>query len=366
MTEKNKYLRPTYANIYLENYLQNLNKAAILSKSKIIPIVKANGYGHGANRLAEFAFKKAGIEKFGVATIEEAVSLRKYIGKDTDIYVLGYIDYAFYDEIINNKLIITIFDEVFAKRFHDYLKSKNLTSKISIKIDTGMNRLGFSTEMNLPAFVSKFPNFKIDMLMSHLSSSDTDIDYTNAQINKFNLFLQKFNVTCNTSMFNSSGICNFENSFDYTRPGIMSYGYVSSFDNDVELKPVMKIFSKIVHIKKISKDEAVSYNRTFKANSERTIGVIPAGYADGYPRCFSNKAEMFLKGFKVKVVGNVCMDMCMIDITEVPERFYTEDVELMGDNVSADDWADWADTIPYEILCGITGRVPRIYIDGEE
>lgn len=364
MIKKIKFLRPTYANIYSDNYLFNLRQAEKLSKSKIIPIVKANAYGHGANELSEYAYKNAGIKKFGVATIEEGISLRTYLGDEPNIHILGYVDRAFYNEIIENKLIVTIFDDVFAKSFHDYLSKNNLTSKISIKIDTGMNRLGFSTDLDLYSFENKYPCFQIDMIMSHLSSSDTDIDYTKYQIDKFNLFLRKYNVTYDTSMFNSSGICNFDNTFKYTRPGIMSYGYAGTFKK-VELKPVMKIFSKIVHVKKISKGEAVSYNRTFKAGNKRVIGIMPVGYADGYLRCFSNKSEMFLNGYKVKVVGNVCMDMCMIDITDVPERFYSEPVELLGDNITAEDWAKWGGTISYEVLCGISGRIPRIYVNGE-
>jgi alanine racemase len=364
MTEKAKFLRPTYANIYLDNYLFNLKKAIELSNSGIIPIVKANGYGHGANELSEYALNNLGIKKFGVATVEEGISLRKHLGNIPDIYILGYVDCKFYEEILENNLILTLFDEQYAKSFHKYIYNKNKRVEVSIKIDTGMNRLGFFVDLNLNDFLIKYKNFKLDMIMSHLSSSDTDVDCTENQIDKFKNFLRRTNVNCISSMFNSSGICNFKNIFNLTRPGIMTYGYVFSF-KDIGLKPVMKIYSKIVQIKKIAKGDGVSYNKTFKADSERIIGIMPVGYADGYLRCFSNKAEMFLNGYNVKVIGNVCMDMCMIDITDVPERFYGEKVELLGDNIDADKWAKWADTISYEVLCGISPRIPRIYIKGE-
>ncbi len=360
MIRKIKSLRPTYAIIDLNNYFHNINQAKKLSNSDIMLIVKADAYGHGANQLASFAYKNCGVDRFGVATIKEAIELREYLGNSATIQILGYVDNKFFDEVINNNLILTIFDNQIADEYHSYLSNKNLKAPIVIKIETGMNRLGFTDNLLMDEFIFEYKCFEIDQIMSHMPSSDSNIGYSKNQINIFKNYLNKYNLNIKSSMFNSSAICNYENIFDYTRPGIMTYGYVTS-EKEVDLKPVMNIYSKIIHVKKIKKGEKISYNRTFTAKNDMIIGVVPIGYADGYMRKFSNQAKMKLNDYFIDVLGTVCMDMCMVDLTDVPERFYKEDIEVLGENITAENWASWGETITYEVLCGISDRIPRIY-----
>ncbi|KAA0257421.1 alanine racemase [Deferribacter autotrophicus] len=359
MLTKIKTLRPTYAYIDLENYKHNIEIAKKLSNSKIIAIVKADAYGHGAIKIAEFAYKQCGVTHFGVATIEEGINLRKKLN-DAHIIILGYVDEKYYDEILANNLILTIYDYNFASSFNNYLISKNRVHPAALKIDTGMNRLGFNTDLNYFELSSTFSNIKFVLCMTHLSSSDTDREYTEFQINMFKDFLKREKINIPTSVLNSSAICLYKNDFDYTRPGIMTYGYVYP-ENSFGLKPVMKIFSKIVHVKELKRGDKVSYNQKFTADKKMKIGVVPIGYADGYFRNLSNRGFMYINGKRCNVVGSVCMDMTMIDISHLTENEITEEVEILGENVRADMLAELCDTISYEILCAISDRIPRVY-----
>ncbi len=181
-----------------------------------------------------------------------------------------------------------------------------------------------------------------------------------------NLFNSSFGKIINkdytfaTSFLNSSGIANFENRWTYTRPGLFLYGYEST-NVLKDLKPVLSLWSEIAHVKFLKKGQSVGYGRTFIAPNDMLIGVVPIGYADGYVRKLSNTGYVFIDNVKCNVVGNVCMDMVMIDVTELGENSIGKKVEIIGDNISATTLGDLAGTIDYEILCGISERVPRLY-----
>lgn len=364
MLTRIKTLRPTYAFIDLPSYSHNIGMAQKLSgEGEVMAIVKANGYGHGADKLAEYVMRKNGIKNFGVATISEAVKLREVLGNGINITVMGYIDKNFYPEVFENHIILTVFDYYIAESYHRFLQEKGVEAKVVIKLETGMNRLGFDlNNFDIHDFMKKYDHFDIKMFMTHLSSSDTDFEYTNLQLKRFDDFMIQNHLNFPTSVFNSSAVVNFHNKYTYTRPGIMTYGYVYA-DYDVDLRPVMRIYSKIVQVKHIKKGESISYNRTFYAPREMTLGVIPVGYADGYFRCFSNRGHVYIDGYRCPVVGNICMDIMMVDITELPENSYSSEVELMGKNVNAEMWAKWAGSISYEMLCAISERIPRVYSD---
>jgi len=362
MLTRIKTLRPTYAVIDLPSYSHNISIAQHLSgQGEVMAIVKANGYGHGADKLAEYIMRKNGIKNFGVATISEAVKLREVLGNDVNITVMGYIDKNFYPEVYANNIILTVLDYYIAEMYHRFLQEKGAKAKVVIKLETGMNRLGFDTyNFDIPGFMDKYDHFDINMFMTHLSSSDTDFEYTNLQMKRFDDFMLKNRLNYPTSVFNSSAVVNFRNKYTYTRPGIMTYGYVYA-DYEVDLRPVMRIYSKIVQVKHIKKGESVSYNRTFYAPKDMTIGAIPVGYADGYFRCFSNRGHVYIDGYCCPVIGNICMDIMMVDITAVPASRYSSEVELMGEHVTAEMWAEWAGSISYEMLCAISERIPRVY-----
>ena len=362
MNRKVKHLRPTYAEINLKRYANNLLTTKEYSRKNIIAIVKADAYGHGACRLAQYAINQNITNMFGVATLAEGLTLRDGLGVKPEIIVLGYVDEGFYPDVVSKHLILTIYDDISAKKYNKFLLKNGLKMPVVLKIDTGMNRLGFDTDMCFADFLSSYKNFDIKMVMTHLSSSDSDESFSKLQISRFQNFLSKNDITFATSAFNSSAIFKYDNLFDFIRPGLASYGYI--YGCEVKgIMPVMSIYSKIAHVKKIKAGESVSYNRKYTANTERTIGVLPVGYADGYPRDFTNKSFVYLGDYKCYSVGTVCMDMIMIDITDVPERFWGEEVELLGDRVSGYEWGKWGDSIIYEHLCNISYRVPRIYVE---
>ncbi len=357
---KIKSLRPTYAEIDLAAFGHNIEAARQKAGTDIIAIVKADGYGHGAMKLAAYAYEQHRVKRFGVATILEGMILREYLGPEPMIFILGYVDGDFFDDVLEYNLILTMVDEKFAGCFNRYLGSQNRHAYVSVKIDTGMNRLGFSPDMVWADFLNRYENLRPIHVMSHLSSSDSDVEYSASQIDIFHSYIKRNNITCHSSLYNSSGVSGFDNKFSLARPGLMLYGYIYG-ENSVTLKKVMRIYSKVVHVKQIRKGEAVSYNRRFFAQKDMTYGVVPIGYADGYQRCFTNISHMLVNGVKCPVIGTICMDMTMIDLSGVDTNSEMV-VEILGDNIGADQWAEWAGTISYEMLCGISDRIPRIYI----
>lgn len=361
MTSKLKTLRPTYAEIDLEAFGRNLQKARELAGTDIIAITKADAYGHGEMEVCKYAFWEHNCNKFGVATILEGILLREHLGSSATIFVLGYVDEMFYKEVVEHNIILTIGDNDTAFKYDRFLKKHNLRGEVTVKINTGMNRLGFRTDMSWYDFTSSYMNLRPIHVMSHLSSSDSDREYTEWQCQEFIKFLNANKIKCHTSMLNSSGIAGYKNSFSLARPGIMLYGYVDG-ENDVKLDKVMRIYSRIVQIQHVKQGEAVSYNRRYFADRDMKVGVVPIGYADGYPRCLTNKSHMFVDGVKCPVVGTVCMDMTMVDLTGVDLNGPLV-VEILGDNINAEELAGFAGTISYEILTGIQSRIPRIYKD---
>jgi alanine racemase len=362
MNSKLKALRPTYAEIDLPAFGRNLETARQLSGTDVIAIVKADAYSHGELEVCTYAYTHHNCTKFAVATFLEGLILREQLGDNITIFVLGYIDPLFYEEAYQHNLILTINDNETAAHYNEFLQRHNLVADVTIKINTGMNRLGFRTDMNWYEFTVAYPALRPIHYMSHLSSSDSDKEYTLHQIEEFDNFLKKNKVKCHTSMLNSSGIAGYENKFSLCRPGIMLYGYLDG-GFDVKLEKVMRIYSRIVQIQYLHKGEPVSYGQKYHAERDMAIGVVPIGYADGYPRCLSNKGHVFVDGVKCKVIGTVCMDMVMVDLTGVDLNGPLK-VEVLGDNIDADELAELAGTISYEILTGIQNRIPRIYIEG--
>lgn len=358
--------RPTYAIIDLERFGNNIKVSRKLSNSDIIAVVKADAYGHGAIKLATYAYNKLNVKHFAVATMIEALDLRKALpNPDVVIVVLGYVSDTFVEEAIKAGITLPVFDNRYAEVLNNASEKLNMKTKVAMEIDTGMSRLGFSCDLSLKEFLSKYKNLHIDFAISHLATSDSDNSYAHEQTEKFDKFIEiNKDYYFHTSFLNSSGIVNYENRWTYTRPGIILYGYEAT-NVLKDLKPVMRVYSEITHVKFLKKGESVGYGRTFYAEKDMLIGVVPIGYADGYRRSFSNKGYMLAGDIKCPVVGNVCMDMTMIDVTELGENCIGTKLEVMGDNINATTLGSWANTIDYEILCGISDRIPRIYRDEE-
>lgn len=353
--------RPTYAIVDKYRFGRNIDKARNLSKSDIVAVVKANAYGHGARVLSEYAYSEKNVKNFAVATMEEGISLKEYLPKDANVIVMGYITEASLKEAAEAGLTLPVFDDKCGELISKTAKAIDKRIKVVIEVDTGMSRLGIEHTFDLSQFLVKYDNIDILYVMSHLATSDSDVYYAREQMKKFDKFLEinkKYSFA--TSFLNSSGIVNFENRWTFTRPGLFLYGYESSgVLNDLE--PVMSIKSAIIQVKKLKLGQSVGYGRTFIAHKDMYIGVVPIGYADGYLRSFSNKGYMLCNGIKCPVVGNVCMDMTMIDVTPFGMDAANKEVEVMGDNITANDWAIWENSISYEMLCGVSYRVPRVY-----
>ncbi|MEN2994432.1 MAG: alanine racemase [Thermodesulfovibrio sp.] len=347
-----------YNFLKIRSYLKRLK-----ANCKIIAIVKADAYGHGAVEVAR-TLESVEVDYLGVAFFEEAVILRES-GIKSPIIVL-------FDREVNGifryNLIPVIFDYKQAEILSKEAFHHGVVLPIHIKVETGMGRLGiYKNICDTVKKIAQMQGLKIEGVMTHMPRAE-DYSWTNEQIERFNSIKQCLNKVGIKPLFhiaNSQGLF-YENAlFDAVRPGLMLYGYGS--DN---LKPCMTVKTKILDIRRLPKGMPISYGGTFVTKRESLIGVIPIGYADGYFRCLSNKAEVIVKGKRVPVVGTICMDLTMIDLTEVEDVKVDDEVIIMGkagtEEITAYDIAQWAGTIPYEVLTSLGSRARKKYIMEEE
>jgi alanine racemase len=374
-----RHLRPVWAEVDLDRLAHNMQEIRRLAKSKdIIAVIKADGYGHGALDIVPTLLEN-GATKIAVAVVNEAVELRRG-GIKQPIMVLGFTPPSMIDMLIRYDIEQTVYSYELAKEISQLAKKKNKTAKIHIALDTGMGRIGFlPNEESIEEVykISKLPNIIIEGLFSHFSSADEeDKAYTNMQLEKYTVFYNKLTekgVKINTRhIANSAAIIDMPQShFEAVRPGIILYGYYPSeqvYKDKIDLKPVMSLKTNIVHIKKLPAGEYISYGREFKTSRESVIATLPVGYADGYTRLLFNKAKVIVNGNFVPVIGRICMDQCMIDVTDVNNVCVGDEVILMGEQedlkFTADHIAELIGTINYEITCLISKRVPRVYVKG--
>ena len=349
---KTKNLEKNYS-LLIDKYGQN---------KKIIAIVKANAYGHGAKEISNF-LKSKKISYLGVANLDEALELKKN-RSNAKILIMGSITNEEIVKAIKLKIEFTIYD--FSQiKFLD--KLKNIKINFHLKIDTGMNRLGLSKNEIAQAakIFSKNKNFIMKGIYTHFAEADKKKSaFTKKQILTFKLCVEFFKKSISSIDFihasNSSGIINYEDDFFNTiRPGLFIYG----LSNEKNLKPVMSLMTKVIKIRELNKGDSVSYGRTFIAKRKMKIAVIPLGYADGLPRSLSNKGYLFCKGNKCKIIGRVCMDLTMIDVSNVKNIRIGSNITIFDDkNQTAIDIAKIIQTIPYEVVCGISKRVARLHI----
>lgn len=372
-----KKIRPSWAEVDLDALRNNVREIKRVSEGKeIIATIKADGYGHGAIDIYK-SMMDEGINRFAVAIVTEAVELRK-AGVKIPVIILGYTPKEYYDEVIDLDLEQTIYDYEDAKILSDMAIKKNNIAKIHIAVDTGMGRIGFLTTREQAREVhriTKLKGVRIVGIFTHFATADEkDKTYTNFQIERFNIFnkyLEELDVIIPFKhVSNSAAIIDLPDlPYDGVRAGIMLYGYYPSKyvnKDNVNLIPVMSLKCKIVHLKKIQEGDYLSYGRLYKAPSERIIGTLPIGYADGISRALTGKAKVIVNGKVIPVVGRICMDQCMIDVTDVPGVKIGDEVILIGkDNIgnviTADDIAEAVGTVNYEVICDISKRIPRIY-----
>ncbi|ACO83977.1 alanine racemase [Clostridium botulinum] len=369
-------LRAVWAEIDLDNLQHNLKQIKkICGNKEIIGVIKANAYGHGAMEIAPTLLEN-GVSRLAVAVLSEAMELRMS-GVKEPIMILGYTPWALGDMLLDNDIEQSVYSYNDALELSKIAVLKRKILKIHIVVDTGMGRIGFlPTKESVEDVykISKLPNIEIEGVFSHFSSADeSDKDYTLYQMNKYNAFINKLeekNIQVPIKhIANSAAIIDLENThLDAVRAGIIMYGYYPSnyvLRNNINLKPVMSLKTSIVHIKKVSSGEYISYGGTFKTKRESIIATLPIGYADGYNRLLSNKGKVIVNGKLAPVIGRVCMDQCMIDVTFIENLKVGDVVTIMGEengvSYTAEDIASQIGTISYEVICNVNKRVPRVY-----
>lgn len=365
----------TQAKIDLDavEYNYNNTRAKLPQGCKLLGVIKADAYGHGAVELARFLENKC--DFFGVACIEEAVELKK-AGIKTPILILGYVAPAFYDLVVKYDIRIPVFSYDTAKALSDEAVKQGKTVPFHFCIDTGMSRIGFQVNeesADVCKQICALPNIEAEGLFSHFATADeTDLTKALAQREKYKTFVEMLESRGIQipikHLNNSAGIMNFDEYFDMCRMGIILYGLYPSEEVDkslLDIKPVMSWLTHISHIKTLEAGREVSYGGTFKTTEPRVIATIPVGYADGYPRCLSNKGRVIINGQYAPIVGRVCMDQFMVDVTDVDGAELDSIVTLVGKDgdaeLSMEEVSNAAYSFNYELPCRVARRVPRTY-----
>lgn len=365
----------TQAKIDLDavEYNYNNTRAKLPQGCKLLGVIKADAYGHGAVELAKFL--KGKCDFFGVACIEEAVELKKADIK-TPVLILGYVAPAFYDLVVKYDIRIPVFSYDTAKALSDEAVKQGKTVPFHFCIDTGMSRIGFQVNEESADVCKKIcalPNIEAEGLFSHFATADeTDLTKALAQREKYKAFVEMLEnrgiQIPIKHLNNSAGIMNFDEYFDMCRMGIILYGLYPSEEVDkslLDIKPVMSWLTHISHIKTLEAGREVSYGGTFKTTEPRVIATIPVGYADGYPRCLSNKGRVIINGQYAPIVGRVCMDQFMVDVTDVDGAELDSTVTLVGKDgdaeLSMEEVSNSAYSFNYELPCRVARRVPRTY-----
>lgn len=372
--------RPTFAEIDLSALEHNfkLIRSSVPRKTEILAVVKADAYGHGFMDISK-ELEKFGVNAFGVAFLAEGIQLRKS-GIDKPILLLGGIYPGQERKCIGYNISTTVFTTEQAVALNNAAGKLFRKAQLHLKIDTGMGRLGVPYQ-EVPDFLAdlrKLPNIALEGIISHFASAD-ELDesgqyFTRLQADRFNWavaesrkagFSPRYIHIANSaaSMLREIPGCNL------IRPGITIYGALPSpdFQGKLETKPVMALKSRVAMLKWVDPGTTISYARRFTTEKKTLIASVPVGYADGYPRALTNRGQVLIHGKRASVAGTVCMDWIMLDVTDIPEVKVGDEVVLMGNDrsgnsVKAEELAEWAGTIPYEIFCGISKRVPRVYL----
>ena len=377
----NQYYR-VYAAIDLDAVCHNISeiKKLVGPDTKIMPVIKADGYGHGAVPVAK-ALNKIGVDGFAVAIIEEGIALRKQ-GITKPILILGYTSEYQYASLIQHEIEQTVFSYEMAEAISKFAVTMKKEARIHIKVDTGMNRIGFKpTEESVGQVqrIQKLPNIKIQGIFTHFACADEE-DKTSARYQKelFDQFVSKIEEKGIEipvkHVSNSAAIMDLrECRMDMVRSGIITYGLYPSEEVDksaIDLKPALSLISHVIHVKEVGPGEGVSYGSTFVTDRKTRIATIPVGYADGYPRALSSRGRVIIRGQYAPIIGRICMDQFMVDVTDIEGVSVMDRVTLVGadgdKNITVEEAADLAGSFNYEFVCGIGKRVPRVYFqDGK-
>ena len=367
------------ADIDLDAVLYNFEsmKANIRPGCKITAVIKADGYGHGSVQIAELMEPYDYMWGYAVAAADEAFRLRR-AGIRKPIMLLGYTFDEFYEDLIRENVRICVFDYDTAVKVSDAAFTAKKKALIHIALDTGMSRIGFRDNDDSVAEIVKIanlPNILIEGLFTHFARADeVSIEPAVRQLERYDAFAEKVEKAGVEipihHVSNSAGIIRLkEANKDMVRAGITVYGLMPSGDVEtdiVPLKPVMSLISHISYVKNIEAGDEVSYGGTFKAEKTMRIATIPAGYADGYPRMLSGRGYVLIKGRRAPILGRVCMDQFMVDVTDIEGAERGDEVVLLGKQgdeiITAEELGDISGRFNYELVCDISKRVPRNYI----
>lgn len=377
MESIDKYYR-VYASINLDNVYKNVEnlKANTVPGTQMVAVIKTDGYGHGAVPVAKVIDEQ--VAAYAVATIDEALNLRRH-NITKPIYILGFIYEKRIEDAILNDVRMSVFQYDMAKAISDVAVSLEKTAKVHIKVDTGMSRIGLDTSeasADMVEKISKLPNIEIEGIFTHFVSSDSaDKTMANNQLSCFEEFVNTLKergvdiklVHCS----NSAGIIDMPaaNKTE-VRAGIAIYGLYPSEEVEreaVKLYPAMELKSHIIYVKYVPAGTGISYGSTYITDKETKVATIPVGYGDGYPRNLSNKGYVLIQGQKCRVLGRVCMDQFMVDVTglDVKEGELVTLIGRDGDEViTVEEIAELAGTFNYEFVCDLGKRIPRVYYKG--
>lgn len=351
-------------------------KSKVGKETGIIGIIKADAYGHGSVEISKVILEN-GADWLAVAVVDEGINLRKN-GITAPILLLGYTPELRLEDVVNNGFIQTVYTYETAKKLSDVAVRLGKTAVIHIKIDTGMGRIGYRVnEASADEIVkiSELPNIEVNGMFTHFSTADEkDKNYTVNQYNKFvqmDAFLRERGLEIPIKhAANSAAIMDFDNMmFNMVRPGIILYGAYPSDEVDkgnLSIKPAMSVKTHVSYVKEVNEGDYISYGRKYQAVGKRIIATIPVGYADGFIRAYSNGGKVLIKGEYAPIVGRICMDQFMVDVTDIKDVQINDEVVLIGKQgnkeITVDFIASILDTINYEVFCTLSKRVPRQYI----
>lgn len=384
-----------YAEINLKNLRHNVREISkrIGPEGKMFAVIKANAYGHGAVSCARVLEEEDSIYGYAVATAEEAMELYEY-GVKKEILVLSYVFPSYYDELIAAGITLTVFDEVTVMQVEAAAHKLHKTAKVYVKIDTGMNRIGVRPEdaVSLLQYISSLKHVVADGMFTHFAKADEGEaclllqdrnyvlkeecqDFTEVQFSKFYRLIQKLDElhlsVPHVSAANSAAIIEYPAThLGLVRAGIILYGLWPSGEvhkDIIDIKPVLAMKSTVSFVKTLANGEAISYGGTFVTNKDTTVATVPVGYADGYPRSMSNKGYVLIRGKKAPIVGRVCMDQMMVDVSGIKGVKRGDVVTLIGtdgdETITMECFGELSDRFNYEAACDIGKRVPRVYVD---
>ncbi|MBN1067790.1 alanine racemase [Clostridium botulinum] len=372
-----KIMRPVWAEIDLDAIAYNMRNIKKLAQNKdVIAVVKADCYGHGALDVVPTLLEN-GASRLAVAVLTEAIELRNN-NVTAPIMILGYTPEYLFEEVVNYDIEQTVYDLEYAKKLSHLAIKFNKKAKVHIAIDTGMGRIGFIPNEKAIKDIKKIYNLKgLDVIgiFTHFSTSDeTDKEYTNEQFNKFTSFidmLSKVGVKIPIKHISNSGaIIDMPKTYlDSVRAGIILYGYYPSDEinkDNIKLKPALTLKASLTRVQELDINSYISYGKTFKTERKSIIATLPIGYADGYSRLLAPGAKVIINGKFAPIIGRICMDQCMIDVTDIDDIHVGDEVIILGEDgnlkLTANDLAKSMGTINYEILCMLKYRIPRVYM----